>query len=78
MEGSEAVYVKMIGPSGDEDEDKNGGQEAGADGIPIETSNVNVVVRVRPLNTSERFANERKIVQFPGNGGILVRSGFYS
>lgn len=31
-----------------------------------------MVVRVRPLNNSERFANESNVLQFPGNGGIVA------
>ena len=38
----------------------------------IQKGNVNVVVRVRPLNSSERFANENNVLQFPGNGGIVA------
>lgn len=38
----------------------------------IQKGNVNVVVRVRPLNNSERFANENNVLQFPGNGGIVA------
>ena len=40
----------------------------------IQKGNVNVVVRVRPLNNSERFANESNVLQFPGNGGIVATS----
>lgn len=38
---------------------------------PIEDS-INVVVRVRPLNEKEKKAREESIIQFPGNGQILV------
>ena len=40
----------------------------------IQKGNINVVVRVRPLNNSERFANESNVLQFPGNGGIVATS----
>ena len=45
-----------------------------AEGYGIQKGNVNVVVRVRPLNNSERFANESNVLQFPGNGGIVATS----
>lgn len=38
---------------------------------PME-DNINVVVRVRPLNDKERKARDDSIIQFPGNGQILV------
>mgnify|MGYP003507275203 CR=1 FL=1 len=38
---------------------------------PMEDS-INVVVRVRPLNEKEKKAREESIIQFPGNGQILV------
>lgn len=34
--------------------------------------NINVVVRVRPINDKERKAKDESIIQFPGNGQILV------
>ncbi|XP_075217900.1 kinesin-like protein KIF12 [Lycorma delicatula] len=34
--------------------------------------NINVVVRVRPLNTKEHSRNDPCVVQFPGNGQILL------
>lgn len=34
--------------------------------------NINVVVRVRPLNDRERKAKDESVIQFPGNGQILV------
>jgi hypothetical protein len=36
--------------------------------------NINVVVRVRPLNDREHKARDESITQFPGNGQILVSS----
>ena len=50
------------------------GQNQESDGYGIQKGNVNVVVRVRPLNNSERFANESNVLQFPGNGGIVATS----
>lgn len=38
---------------------------------PIEDS-INVVIRVRPINDKERKARDESIIQFPGNGQILV------
>lgn len=38
---------------------------------PLE-DNINVVVRVRPLNDREHKARDESITQFPGNGQILV------
>jgi hypothetical protein len=38
---------------------------------PIEDS-INVCIRVRPISNKERKARDESIVQFPGNGQILV------
>ena len=38
----------------------------------IDGDNINVVVRVRPLNAKEVKADDQGIVQFPGDGGIWV------
>jgi hypothetical protein len=35
--------------------------------------NINVVVRVRPLNEKEIKAGDENAIQFPGDGGIWVR-----
>ncbi len=35
--------------------------------------NINVVVRVRPLCEKERHNRDDMVVQFPGNGQLLVR-----
>ena len=40
----------------------------------IDGDNINVVVRVRPLNSREIKNDDVSIVQFPGDGGIWVRS----
>jgi hypothetical protein len=40
---------------------------------PME-DNINVVVRVRPLNKKEERGKDESVVQFPGNGQILVSS----
>jgi hypothetical protein len=34
--------------------------------------NINVVVRVRPVSEKEIKANDESVVQFPGNGQLLV------
>jgi len=36
--------------------------------------NINVVVRVRPLNEREVKAGDEMAIQFPGDGGIWVRA----
>ena len=41
----------------------------------IDGDNINVVVRVRPLNSREIKNDDLSIVQFPGDGGIWVRIG---
>lgn len=38
---------------------------------PIE-DNINVVIRVRPISDKERKGKDESIIQFPGNGQILV------
>ena len=43
------------------------------DGGDVDGDNINVVIRVRPLNTKESKANEDSIIQFPGEGQIWVR-----
>ncbi|XP_064619156.1 kinesin-II 95 kDa subunit-like isoform X7 [Lineus longissimus] len=40
-----------------------------------ETDNINVVVRVRPLNKSEVARGDTQIAQFPGDGGIWYETG---
>lgn len=39
---------------------------------PME-DNINVVIRVRPLSDKEIKTKDDSLVQFPGNGQILVR-----
>ena len=34
--------------------------------------NINVVVRVRPLNEKEKRRKDEHVIQFPGNGQLLV------
>lgn len=46
-------------------------------GSPTATStlpedNINVVVRVRPLNEKEKRRKDEHVIQFPGNGQLLV------
>ena len=38
---------------------------------PVE-DNINVVIRVRPISDKEKKAKDESIIQFPGNGQILV------
>ena len=46
---------------------KSGAEDDGADG-----DNINVVIRVRPLNAREVKNDDYNILQFPGDGGIWV------
>lgn len=39
---------------------------------PLE-DNINVCLRVRPINQKEIKARDESIIQFPGNGQVLVR-----
>ena len=50
------------------------GHKDSSESYNIQKGNINVVIRVRPLNNSERFANESSVLQFPGNGGIVATS----
>lgn len=43
---------------------------------PVEDS-INVVVRVRPLNEKEKKTRDESIIQFPGNGQILVSNNIH-
>lgn len=38
--------------------------------------NINVVVRVRPLQSNEKKRKEEMVIQLPGNGQIYVRNPF--
>jgi hypothetical protein len=40
--------------------------------------NINVVVRVRPLNEREQKAGDDMAIQFPGDGGIWVIHVFFT
>jgi hypothetical protein len=44
----------------------------GEDALGIDGDNINVVVRVRPLNPKELKSNDESILTFPGDGGIWV------
>ena len=48
------------------------GGTAGDDGLGIDGDNINVVIRVRPLNTRETKTGDENILTFPGDGGIWV------
>lgn len=52
------------------DSTENGIKSSGSS-TPLE-DNINVVVRVRPLNEKEIKAKDESVMQFPGNGQILV------
>lgn len=40
----------------------------------IDGDNINVVIRVRPLNGREVKNDDLSMLQFPGDGGIWVRN----
>lgn len=48
------------------------GIKSSGSSTPLE-DNINVVVRVRPVSDKEIKARDESVVQFPGNGQILVR-----
>lgn len=47
------------------------GVKSSGSSTPLE-DNINVVVRVRPVSEKEIKARDESVVQFPGNGQILV------
>lgn len=47
------------------------GMKSSGSSTPHEDS-INVVVRVRPVNDKENKSNDESVVEFPGNGQILV------
>lgn len=47
------------------------GVKSSGSSTPLE-DNINVVVRVRPVSEKETKARDESVVQFPGNGQILV------
>lgn len=47
------------------------GIKSSGSSTPLE-DNINVVVRVRPVSEKEIKARDESVVQFPGNGQILV------
>lgn len=47
------------------------GVKSSGGSTPLE-DNINVVVRVRPVSEREIKARDESIVQFPGNGQLLV------
>jgi len=49
-----------------------GGDEEGSGGV--DGDNINVVVRVRPLNAREVKNGDSNMLQFPGDGGIWVKT----
>ncbi len=51
----------------------NGSIKSSADDdAPVDGDNINVVIRVRPLNAREVKNDDYNILQFPGDGGIWV------
>ena len=48
------------------------GGTTGDDGLGMDGDNINVVVRVRPLNPKELKSGDQTILTFPGDGGIWV------
>lgn len=47
------------------------GVKSSGSSTPLE-DNIQVVLRVRPINEKEIKARDESVVQFPGNGQILV------
>lgn len=47
------------------------GVKSSGSSTPLE-DNINVVVRVRPVSEKETKAKDESVVQFPGNGQLLV------
>lgn len=47
------------------------GIKSSGSSTPLE-DNINVVVRVRPVSEKEIKAKDESVMQFPGNGQILV------
>ena len=50
------------------------GGTTGEDGLGMDGDNINVVIRVRPLNQKEIKSYDESILTFPGDGGIWVRN----
>ena len=48
------------------------GGTIGDDGVGIDGDNINVVIRVRPLNPRELKSGDESILTFPGDGGVWV------
>ena len=48
------------------------GGTTGEDGLGMDGDNINVVIRVRPLNQKEVKSCDESILTFPGDGGIWV------
>lgn len=48
-----------------------GTSKSSGSSTPLE-DNINVVVRVRPVSEKEIKAKDESVVQFPGNGQLLV------
>ena len=44
----------------------------GDGGAAIDGDNINVVIRVRPLNQRELKTADGSVLQFPGDGGVWV------
>ena len=49
------------------------GGTTGEEGLGMDGDNINVVIRVRPLNQKELKSGDESILTFPGDGGIWVR-----
>ena len=49
------------------------GGTTGEEGLGMDGDNINVVIRVRPLNQKEIKSCDESILTFPGDGGIWVR-----
>ena len=53
------------------------GGTTGEEGLGMDGDNINVVIRVRPLNQKELKSGDESIFTFPGDGGIWVRNQLF-
>jgi len=53
-------------------------KSTGSEECSTPEDNINVVVRVRPLNDKEKRDRHGSTLQFPGNGQVIVRIIFTS
>ena len=54
----------------------SGGTTGADDGLGMDGDNINVVIRVRPLNPKELKSGDENVLTFPGDGGIWVSNNY--